>query len=151
MIFDLAHELFPLFQLQEGEGIEDAINRVVPVLEDAREYQAKKLSILTEGVTRLSVSIVQLRRAGTELANTVKVNNQPLKEYGKGIERWEKAERRSLVLNKSLEDGAAVRISQHNRIASFNRAMLQIIELGKADTEDSREVEIAKKAMGYKG
>ena len=32
-IKDLAHELFPMFQLLPGEGIEDAINRVVPVLQ----------------------------------------------------------------------------------------------------------------------
>jgi aminopeptidase-like protein len=33
-IKDLAHELFPMFQLLPGEGIEDAIDRVVPVLQD---------------------------------------------------------------------------------------------------------------------
>ena len=33
-IEDLAHELFPMFQLLPGEGIENVIDRVVPVLQE---------------------------------------------------------------------------------------------------------------------
>ena len=54
------------------------------------------------------------------------------------------------VLNKALEEGANVRLSQHARIMNFNEAMQKIIEIGEADTEDSQEVQIAKEALGYR-